>query len=83
MGKSRILTDTPEKSDTETHTAEKHKSKYSERTFKNKTVKKRVITVVSSGVEKEIANVTEESFVVCGTARGDVIRGAVLVSQLK
>ena len=33
--------------------------------------------------EKEIANVTEESFVVCVIARGDVIRGTVLVTQLK
>jgi len=33
--------------------------------------------------EKEIANVTEESFVVCGIARGYVTRGAVLVTQLQ
>jgi hypothetical protein len=32
---------------------------------------------------KEITNVSEESFVVCGIARGDVVRGAVLVTQLK
>ena len=32
---------------------------------------------------KEIANVSEESFVVCDIARGDVVRGAVFVTRLK
>jgi len=78
---------------------EKGKSKYSERALESKTVKRRVVTVGSSEEipfaemsddddyvevsEKEIANVSEESFVVCVTARGDVIRGAVIVTQLK
>jgi hypothetical protein len=34
-------------------------------------------------IEKEIPNVTEESFVVCGIARVDFTRGAVLVTQLQ
>jgi len=61
MEKNRILTDMLQKTDTENQKAEKGKSKYSERTLENKTVRKRVITVGSCEEEHwEIVGSCEE-----------------------
>jgi 23S rRNA pseudoU1915 N3-methylase RlmH len=48
-GKSGILTDTPEKTEIENQRAKKCKRKYSRRILEKTTVKKKLLTVDSSG----------------------------------